>query len=129
MTVSVYGFIPLIFDCLRGHNLRIFDIQLSKFEYTHVYSKLPYSRPIFEFKETNIEYTIWKNSHIRYYGLRVNRIFEFRGTNIEYENSHIRYSDPCIQIYKNSKPVISNMGCENTSQNDQKTSQNDQKNS
>jgi hypothetical protein len=95
MTISVYCFIPLIFACLRGHNLRIFDIQLCKFKYTHVYSKLPYSRPrIFEFKEKNNEYTIWKNSHIRYYGLGVNRIFEFKGTNIEYGNSHIRYSDP-----------------------------------
>jgi hypothetical protein len=64
MTMSVYCFIvPLIFACLRGHNLRIFDIKLCKFEYTHD------SRPrIFEFKGTNIEYTIWKNSHIRYYG-------------------------------------------------------------
>ena len=82
---------------------------------------------IFDFNGTNIEYTIWKNSHIRYYGLGVNRIFEFKGTNIEYENSHIRYSDPYIRIYEMSKPVISNMGCENTSQNDQKTSQNDTK--
>jgi hypothetical protein len=95
MTISVYGFIPTIFACLRQHNLRIFDIQLCKFENTHVYSKLPYSRPhIFEFKGLNIEYTIWKNSHIRYNGLGVNRIFEFKGTKIEYGNSHIRYSDP-----------------------------------
>ena len=57
------------FLLVKHDTIFVFDIQLCKFEYTYVYSKLPYSRPrIFEFQGTNIEYTIWKNSHIRYLG-------------------------------------------------------------
>jgi hypothetical protein len=46
-TQSSFHFIPLIFACLRRHNLHKFDIQPCKFEYTYVYLKLPYSRPVY----------------------------------------------------------------------------------
>ncbi len=103
MTFSVYGVIPLIFACLIWHNIYIFDIQPYKFEYTHVYSMLDSSRPVY----SNLRGQI---SNIRFDKIL---IFDIRpvNSNLRRQISNIRFDKILIFDIRGSGLIVySNLG-------------------